>query len=214
MANELVLEAGTLPADKQCFTTKQELFEEFTEYMAVVFGVDLALFNFGSATPTAENRDKPWIRTNPDGTYKGTYVYVNGSWGTDATWNKGDVIWTRAAVSTIVTPWSYADGNSGVQINGVDIPDLRNGVCVGAGDMYSLGQTGGETTHTLTEAEMPAHTHGTVPLYSAVPNNRSGGNSIYDIDVDGNTASTGGSLPHENMPPFVALNPKIYVGFE
>ena len=31
---------------------------------------------------------------------------------------------------------------------------------IGAGGNYSLGSTGGSTAHTLTVAEMPAHSHG------------------------------------------------------
>lgn len=31
---------------------------------------------------------------------------------------------------------------------------------IGAGESYSLGSTGGSTAHTLTVAEMPAHSHG------------------------------------------------------
>lgn len=35
---------------------------------------------------------------------------------------------------------------------------------IGAGESYSLGSTGGSATHTLTVAEMPAHSHGATVL--------------------------------------------------
>ena len=36
---------------------------------------------------------------------------------------------------------------------------MRDRFIVGAGSTYSVGATGGSTTHTLTTAEMPSHTH-------------------------------------------------------
>lgn len=36
---------------------------------------------------------------------------------------------------------------------------IKNYFIIGAGGNYSLGSTGGSTSHTLTVAEMPAHSH-------------------------------------------------------
>lgn len=71
----------------------------------------------------------------------------------------------------------------------------------------NFGDTGGEETHVLTEAEMPAHTHGYMfkPTTMMPP-----GEMPVPIPVPipppswVNTGSTGGDAPHENMPPFIA----------
>jgi microcystin-dependent protein len=56
---------------------------------------------------------------------------------------------------------TYGSGDGSTTFN---LPDLRSCVVVGAGQgpglsSYALGSRGGEETHTLTVAEMPAHAH-------------------------------------------------------
>jgi microcystin-dependent protein len=70
-----------------------------------------------------------------------------------------------------------------------------------AGSTYLLGDTGGETEHTLTVQEMPSHDH-TIPWDATFPYGE-----IPEITVTGgiltqNTGLTGGSEAHNNMPPF------------
>lgn len=77
-----------------------------------------------------------------------------------------------------------------------------------ANDTYGFGRLGGAETHRLTESEMPKHRH-TIHL-SNDDGNGSG------IDAANNNANAGvanrkriveagGSQPHNNMPPYVAL---------
>ena len=104
---------------------------------------------------------------------------------------------------------------------------LKDVFLLAAGDTYAAGSTGGEATHTLTVNEMPAHTHEVavrVQGYGGWENYTS-----YDYGVmfkandtvgyhgpnytahsavvtaDANTGGSGGSKPHNNMPPYLAI---------
>lgn len=81
----------------------------------------------------------------------------------------------------------------------------RDRTIIGSGSSYSRGATGGAATHTLTIAEMPAHTH-------ALPYGTAGGSTAayhytaQDRTRDGKTTlSAGGSQAHNNMQPYIAL---------
>jgi len=101
--------------------------------------------------------------------------------------------------ATCPTGWILADGTSGT-------PNLTNRFIFGAGGGYTVGSTGGEINHTLTIAEMPAHTH-TV----AVQTTWSGGGSAaiqgsgYAANWNPASASNGSNAPHNNMPPYYVL---------
>lgn len=56
------------------------------------------------------------------------------------------------ALNAIPTGWLLCNGTNGT-------PDLRDRFIVGAGNNYAVGTTGGAATVTLTEAQMPSHTH-------------------------------------------------------
>ena len=55
--------------------------------------------------------------------------------------------------STTPTGWALCNGSNGT-------PDLRDRFVVGAGNSYSVGDTGGANSVTLTEAQLPSHSHG------------------------------------------------------
>jgi microcystin-dependent protein len=95
------------------------------------------------------------------------------------------------------------------------LPDLRNRfiLCVGEGN--PLKTIGGESTHTLTEAELASHSHSF----------KNGAGSSVGLGIDSgsegasykipdastantfvNVAASGSGSPHNNMPPYYALN--------
>jgi len=97
---------------------------------------------------------------------------------------------------------TYGAGDGSTTFN---VPDLRTRIPVGysSGDpnFGIQGQTGGEETHTLTVAEMPAHNHGGTFNSHAPSNVGSNGNGQF-----GNTDNTGGGLPHNNLQPYVTMS--------
>lgn len=117
----------------------------------------------------------------------------------------------------------YPVGSIYMSINNVSPATLFGGKWVqikgrfllGASDVYKANTTGGEEKHTLTNDEMPTHTH-----YMAAGN--AGGDSTWTPDdgswlVDGVTSdkntwwaqigmnNAGGSAAHNNMPPYLVV---------
>jgi len=99
------------------------------------------------------------------------------------------------------------------------LPDLRGRAPVHVGDGVVLGERAGEESHTVTNQEMPAHTH-TVPA-SGLPATlgdptaavwaSSSGEAGFASAATGAMApaaeaNVGGSQPHTNLQPYTVLN--------
>src|SRR5262245_14526241 len=99
------------------------------------------------------------------------------------------------------------------------LPNLQSRVPVHVGPGFALGQTGGAETVTLATSQIPAHSH--VPqAFGAQGSNSSPAGMVwaqsslnsYDTNAPSvamNAAacgSAGGSQPHDNMIPFLAIN--------
>lgn len=72
-------------------------------------------------------------------------------------------------------------------------------------DHNTIEETGGAKTHTLTEAEIPAHTHG-ISEGSNVPaagQLTSGDDFTNIISFTQTSGSTGGGAAHNNLPPYI-----------
>lgn len=116
---------------------------------------------------------------------------------------------------------TYGAGDTTTTFN---LPDLRGRVVAGQDDMGgssanrltnqtgglngdTLGATGGTETHTLTTAEMPAHTH--TFTYGVNDVNGGGGTNPSYMELTGQTettSSTGGGGAHNNVQPTIILN--------
>jgi microcystin-dependent protein len=100
------------------------------------------------------------------------------------------------------------------------LPDLRGRVPVHQGNGYVVGQSGGVETVTLTAAQMPPHqhamhassngastAHGPSEVLGSSATMRFYGSGTPNMAMDPNAlTAVGGTQPHENMPPFVAIN--------
>jgi len=80
----------------------------------------------------------------------------------------------------------------------------------GSGTFATAGATGGEENHTLTSAEMPAHTHGIGAGTNQWVRGGTGGNAAniaqtgaaFRVEI-GPSDSTGSGGAHNNMPPYI-----------
>lgn len=100
---------------------------------------------------------------------------------------------------------AYGAGDGSSTFN---LPDLKGKIPVGKNaaetEFDTLGEAGGAKTHTLTEVEMPAHTHN---------QNTGDGTGSRGCTNDGDssytglvTGSTGGGGAHNNLPPYLTIN--------
>ncbi len=131
----------------------------------------------------------------------------------------GSITMFGGTIATVPGGWLLADGSCRSKVTCVrlfnvigsqfgccgccfTLPDLRSTFARGAVACMEPGTTGGADTHTLTTAEMPAHTH----LFNPVVNN------IGCVGACRNTSgqcktepttSTGCGCAHNNMPSFL-----------
>ena len=130
--------------------------------------------------------------------------------------------------SAIGTTYGTGDGSSTF-----NLPDLRGRVVAGKDDMGgssanrltdqtgglngdTLGDTGGSETHTLTTAQLAAHTHGAgsyVAQLTGGANSSAGGlgsnggnAGTINLTVAGTSGSTGSGDAHNNVQPTIILN--------
>ncbi|HEX8457834.1 MAG TPA: tail fiber protein [Pyrinomonadaceae bacterium] len=100
------------------------------------------------------------------------------------------------------------------------LPDLRARTPIHVGSGHTLGERGGETAHTLTLGEMPAHNHpaiaATVDGTAIIPTANYLGSSPNQLYVapdqnlqalnQGTLANVGGSQAHQNMQPYLVVS--------
>lgn len=98
------------------------------------------------------------------------------------------------------------------QYGGTTWTKIEGRFLLGASSGYPVNSTGGEKEHTLSENEMPNHSHGqVVGAYSPggynpgarIDYKSDGACAAYPQDL--NTEATGGGQPHNNMPPYKAV---------
>ncbi|HMH42747.1 MAG TPA: tail fiber protein [Pyrinomonadaceae bacterium] len=98
------------------------------------------------------------------------------------------------------------------------LPDFRSRIPIHMGSGFIIGQNGGQESHTVTQAEMPAHTHLLQAnklgadvnvlsgnLFGQVSGGIYGNPSNLTTILPSTITNIGGSQPHENRQPFLVL---------
>ncbi len=123
--------------------------------------------------------------------------------------------WQQTANEAVPDGWVLCDGNNGT-------PNLSGLFVIGAGGTYEPGSTGGSEVVTLTEKQLPPHTHSVSyttgeKMYNykwadVTTNSSSEKDAIWtnynkteDLMETHVTTSVGGGKSHENRPPYRAL---------
>lgn len=141
-----------------------------------------------------------------NGTFSGT-VTADSFVGHGAIITGMIVMWSGSDAN-IPDGWALCDGSNGT-------PNLQGRFVLGAGSTYPVDQQGGQENVTLSINEMPRHNHtnGEYNLFARINANRGRSASsvdspgYYELDLlgGGGSLNSGGSQPHDNMPPYWAL---------
>jgi microcystin-dependent protein len=98
------------------------------------------------------------------------------------------------------------------------VPNLSGRIPLHAGSGSDLGQIAGQEAVTLTTSQLPPHSHSANASSNAATTTSPAGNvwaswgdGQYGVTADAPMSPTaiteaGGGLPHENRPPFLAIN--------
>lgn len=126
----------------------------------------LSTVNTGSVTPAAADRDKPWIRSNSDGTDDGQWTFYNGFW----TQKHPDAVGLVAMFEGTETDIDTFDGGEVAVISNITGPfwekidemDAKSPIGPGtlpSGTIINIGDDIGEESHIQTVGELVGHNH-------------------------------------------------------
>jgi hypothetical protein len=83
---------------------------------------------------------------------------------------------------------------------------LQNAFLWAVDSSGTIGQTGGEKTVTLTEKQIPSHTHGSVYSQHASGTKDKAWYTTTGTNMAYGTVATGGGEAHNNMPPYIQIS--------
>ena len=162
---------------------------------------DSIVCNANASTDLYHNGNKKLETTSGGATITGTCTATSFAGdGSNLTgisaFVSGMIILWSGAQNAIPSGWVLCNGSNGS-------PDLRDRFVVGAGNNYSVGNTGGADSVTLTVNQIPSHSHSAQKV--AYSGNTSGWRPNGNGQGAMNTGNTGGGQAHENRPPYYAL---------
>ena len=210
---EVIRQAGLEPSGDDLGQLWKALQQLFTEKVAVATKEKAGIVKPGSGLSVKEDGT---LDVTVSAAIPGTIVAFAGTFGGEG--NRHPI---PLGGSEPDTGWVLCDGGSDGK--GGTVPDLRGRMIRGASDSVPAGSTGGSETHshslsgtvgatTLTEAQMPSHTH-TFGIGTYGSSAEAKGNTSSKQRTD----ATGGSQAHthtlegasdevSNIPPYYALS--------
>jgi len=196
-------------------------------YQTFSSGLDIV----GAGTSGTDRRIQFWAESEATftGPIKAAGTVTAPAFAGDGVIPVGGIIMWGGTIAAIPPGWALCNGQT---VNGNVTPDLRDRFIVGAGASYPVANTGGAAQVTMSEAQMPPHSHSYKdgffserlsddPNYQKVPPN--GGWDDYPFspffigshstDDDNNriwwrilnTNPAGSGQPQENRPPWYSL---------
>ena len=210
---EVIRQAGLEPSGDDLGQLWKALQQLFTEKVAIATKEKAGIVKPGSGLSAKEDGT---LDVTVSAAIPGTIVAFAGTFGGEG--NRHPI---PLGGSEPDTGWVLCDGGSDGK--GGTVPDLRGRMIRGASDSVPAGYTGGSETHshslsgtvgatTLTEAQMPSHTH-TFGIGTYGSSAEAKGNTSSKQRTD----ATGGSQAHThtlegasdevaNIPPYYALS--------
>lgn len=146
-----------------------------------------------------------------DNQLRENHVWADGSTIDPATW-------PDLAAYAATAGWETDSGTGWYKT-----PNLQGCFLLPSSSEHAVNTTGGEKEHTLTVAEMPAHTHVFKNPMLAFTSTPASGQYTVHLDATSSgagwlgtdtlgaqaTVSTGGGQPHNNMPPYYVVTAQI-----
>lgn len=189
--------------DGYCPQSEQQRANDIASGMGAQIPGNYTVFNYGDTEPSADDRDKPWLRTD-GGFIDGWYVYFGGQWTRPhpVPPSGGE---RRMFVGTEAEVWAY-DGGDGNDPD-TDAPQFAFGamwevdhdfdgrIPIGPGTPDGWGSAIGEGANagtsrvTLTTAMLPEHRHFV---------SHSSQSNVPGIDANETVAYRGGGENNEN----------------
>ena len=210
---EVIRQAGLEPSGDDLGQLWKALQQLFTEKVAVATKEKAGIVKPGSGLSVKEDGT---LDVTVSAAIPGTIVAFAGTFGGEG--NRHPI---PLGGSEPDTGWVLCDGGSDGK--GGTVPDLRGRMIMGVSDAYKAGSTGGSANHlhslsgtvgatTLTEAQMPSHTH-TFGIGTYGSSAEAKGNTSSKQRTD----ATGGSQAHTHalegasdevsyIPPYYALS--------
>jgi hypothetical protein len=177
-------------------------------------------FNYGPDTPTPDNQDRPWFKTDANYLPERWYTFSNGSWVSRHPVAAGAIVMYEGSEASIPT---YDGGEAGVvtattgpmweKVSALDARFPLGPGTLASGTAVAVTNTGGEEKHELTRAELPEIQIDT-PLKRRTDLQDGGGSTaLFEtsfslssaVNVDVPTEELGDGDAHNNMPPYYAV---------